>query len=749
MTDYEKYDLSYTQNRELSWLDFNKRVLLEANEPDVPILEKLKFISIFNSNLDEFFMVRVGSLSDLEIIKDIGRDNKSGMTVSQQLDAIFEKLPQDYELKDQLFTDVEEVLRLEGISRLQKTELSEKDIKVLDNYFEKYIAPIISPMILDDRHPFPFLANKQTVVVGEMIDENKEKVLALVGLPSSLKSIIPVSTSDKSLTYVLPEDLIQWKLEDIFSYSLVNSAKVSVTRNADIDLEEKLDEELDKEYEEDFRKKVKKALKKRARLQAVRLEIQGQLAKSNLDFFLDKLGLEEKQVFYSKSPLNIGFAYDIEDHISEDLAKSLSYESFEPVYPSYIDPSRSMIEQIKEKDILLYFPFESMNPYLELLKEASNDPKVVSIKITIYRLSSMSKVAEYLANAAENGKEVIALMELRARFDEDNNINWSERLESSGVTVIYGMEGFKVHSKVCLITRTDQGRIEFISQFGTGNYNEKTAKQYTDLSLMTSDEDLGRDAQDFFSNMLRSNLNGSYKELLVAPHTLKPGLMALIDEEIHKAKNQEDARIIIKCNSITERSIIDKLAEASQAGVKIYINVRGICCILPGIKGKTDNIHITSIVGRYLEHPRVYIFGKSDQAKIFISSADLMTRNLVRRVEIACPIYDPNSREKVLKIIETIFDDDKKARKLLADGSYVREKSDGRLSSQDEFISIANQDKEKIKNDNFKKKTQEPSKDLGPVSYTQGSRRQNEEDLLDQAISKMSFLEKLKKLFFN
>lgn len=726
------YDLSYTQNRELSWLEFNIRVLNEAHDPEVPSLEKLKFISIFTSNLDEFFMVRVGSLFDLSKLKKERLDDKTGMTYTEQLSEIFKKMPELYRRKDQAYSDVESQLRFQGISNLKYEELTKEEKKIVDLYFDKSILPILSPLVLDSHHPFPHLSNNTLIIVANMKDDTNQAFTGLIQMPVILEELFYLPGT--GVRYILTAEIIRARLSDIFNFKIIDNAIISVTRNADLNLEEDFDDN-----DEDFRLYMKKALKKRSRLEPVRLEINGKLQKNTVEYLKSRLNLKSEQIYYSESPLKMDYVFSLFGKLPLPLEKTTTYKPYTPVYPVDLNPSKSIINQVVEKDRLLFFPFESIDPFLSLLKEASNDPYVISIKITIYRLASISKVAEYLAHAAENGKEVVVIMELRARFDEDNNINWSERLEQAGCTVIYGFEDYKIHSKICLITRHKDGVISYISQFGTGNYNEKTAKQYTDLSLITSDYNLGMDAQTFFRNMMVSNLDGQYNHLLVAPYSLKPNLVHLIDEQIALAKSGENALIKIKCNSVTERDIIDKLSEASNAGVKIYMNVRGICCILPGIPGKTENIHITSIVGRYLEHPRIYIFGEGENPKVYISSADLMTRNLTRRVEIACPIYDPIIKSKVIDIVDLLLTDDKKSSVLKPDGSYVKVSDEPSISSQDYFMDLA------VKSSKKKQDTQKVQKTKRTV--TSEKIIVNKEEIVTDAISKMSLFEKFKLLF--
>lgn len=725
------YDLSYTQNRELSWLDFNIRVLEEAHDPDVPDLENLNFISIFLSNLEEFFMVRVGSLMDLSKIKEQVVENKSGMTNKEQLEAIFKRIPELYKKKDKAYEEVENKLRNKGIYNLTYGELTQEEKNKVDKYFEENILPIVSPLTFDSRHPFPNFLNNNLYIICEVNIEG-DNFIGVVPKPLASKDYFIIK-KDNELRYILTEEIIKGNLDQIFQNKTRDKAVISVTRNADLDLEEGLDE-----FDDDIRKHMRKSLKKRRRLEPVRLQINGDISRLSLIYLQENLNLTDTQTYYTKTPIVMNYSFELANHLSKEMKKDLLNKPFTPQISTSINPSESIINQIEKEDKLLFYPYESMDSFLQLLKESAADPDVISIKITIYRLASLSKVAEQLAFASENGKEVVVLMELKARFDEDNNIRWSERLEESGCTVIYGFEGYKVHSKICLITRHKDGEIQYISQFGTGNYNEKTSKQYTDLSLMTANKDLGKDAQKFFNNMMIGNLDGEYTNLLVAPNGLKPKIIQYINQEIEKAKEGKKAKIWVKCNSVTERDIIDKLAEASQAGVEIFMNVRGICCIVPGIKGKTDNIKITSIVGRYLEHPRIYIFGV-DNPKIYISSADLMTRNLQRRVEIACPILEENTRNKTLKIAEIIENDDRKSRILQSDGTYTRSISENPLSAQDKFMEIT------IKNaqEKISKITENKEDSLVKIEA------ENINELLEEKISNMSFIEKLKKLFFN
>ncbi|MFZ7120093.1 MAG: polyphosphate kinase 1 [Eubacteriaceae bacterium] len=664
-TNIFKYDTSYTQNREISWLKFNQRVLEEGEDHNVPLLERLKFVSIFTSNLDEFFMIRVGSLYDLSLIKKETFDNKSGMTPNEQLNEVFQVVRPLYTKKDKAFFELESHLREHDIYNLYIEELFPSEKKHLDNYFKKNIMPLLSPQIIDSHHPFPHLWNKTLYVIANLKFDENNSTVGIISVPYSVPKIMILP--GKSLRFIMMEKVIQYYYDVVFEhYQVSNKCIISVTRNADINPE---DESF--EFEEDFKMVMKLILKKRSRLAPVRLEIEGDMDKSLMKYLTKRLGIKESQVFVSKSPLVMDYAFSIEDYISP-FKGSLIYKKFAPQYPPNLNSRESIITQCFKKDILLFYPYEQIEPFIQLLKESADNYSVKSIKITLYRLASNSKIIEYLCDAAENGKDVTVLIELRARFDEKNNIEWAEHLEESGCKVIYGFEDFKVHTKICLITCKERDRISYITQIGTGNYNEKTAKLYTDLSLITADQDIGKDASNFFKNMSISNLEGIYSKMLVAPSSFQDKFEDLIDDEISKVKQGLEGRIIFKANSLTERNMINKLKEASKAGVKIDLIIRGICCLLPGISGKTENITVTSIVGRYLEHPRIYCFGNETDLKIYISSADLMTRNIVRRVEIACPVLDDDLKKKILHILDIMLKDNIKATVLQNDGNYLK-----------------------------------------------------------------------------
>ena len=674
---------SYTQNRELSWLKFNERVLEEAYADEVPLYERLKFIAIFTSNLDEFFMVRVGSLYDMSLDGDEQIDNKTGLSPSQQLERIYHAVEPLYKKRDRYFREVENALRGYGIKDMRIDELKGDDAVFVYDYWRSCILPVLSPQIVDEHHPFPFVANKALHVAVEL-QKKKRTIMGLIPMPAALPALLFLPGD--GIRYVHLEDIVCRYAEEVFpAYPVLSRNIFCVTRNADISPE---DEEFAPAG--DFREKMKKLVKQRSRLAPVRLECAQLLNDFFFGILSEKLGLTRAQIYATEAPFTMSYVYGLSQKFDEEMQKKLCYRPFTPQMVR-----GSLFEFPRGRDVLLSYPYESMQPFLRLVRRAANDPSVTSIQITIYRLAKEAKLIDSLCLAAENGKEVLVLIELRARFDEQNNIDWSERLETAGCRVIYGFEGFKVHSKVCLITRLEHGNPRYVTQIATGNYNEKTAAQYTDLSLITADQNIGRDAAEFFRNMAIGNLEEDYKTLMVAPKCMKSRIMELIDEEIQKGK---DGQIIFKVNSVTDLEVINKLSEASCAGVRIMLLVRGICCLLPGVPEYTENIRVFSIVGRYLEHSRIYSFGVGSEQKLYISSADLMTRNMQRRVEVAVPIYAPHIRERINHILDVYFRDTAKARELKSDGNYERfpEYKTG-LSAQEQFMAEAleNADTEK------------------------------------------------------
>ena len=655
----EGRDLSYTQNRELSWLQFNRRVLEEATDPTVPLMERLRFVSIFTSNLDEFFMVRVGSLLDLTAMLAKKIDNKSGKTPAEQLEMIFDAVHPLISLRDTVYQDLMKQMKKEGIVDVPYDQLRGKEKEYVQKYYKERIYPLLSPQIIDRSHPFPHLKNK-VLYTAALLKHKEHKMLGIVGVPEEVPPILILP--GKGLRFVRVEDVLLAHLKKIFKiYHVAEQCVITVTRNADISYDED-------EFEQDtvdFRSQMVKLLRKREYLAPVRLEMQGPPVPALQKMLQRMLKLNPRQTYTSQCPLVLKYVYSF-----NQCEPELYYPQHQPQYPADLNPQQPLWPQIQERDQLLFYPYHSMQPFLSLLKEAGNDPKVRSIQITVYRVANKSAVIKHLCAAAENGKNVTVLVELRARFDEKNNIEWAKELEEAGCKIIYGLDGYKCHSKICLITRQeDDNTFSYVTQIGTGNFNEKTAALYTDFALLTADKTIAQDAVDFFRNMLIGDLHGSYQQLLVAPESMKHGILRLIDQEIEKGK---EGHIILKINSLTERDLIDKLSKASKAGVKIELIIRGICCLLPGISRKTKNITVRSIVGRYLEHSRVYCFGDGEERQIYISSADLMTRNQEHRVEIACPIHSENLKKWFNEYLDILLKDNVKARQMLPSGNYER-----------------------------------------------------------------------------
>ncbi len=653
----KKYN--YTQNREVSWLRFNQRVLEEAKDDKLPLLERMKFVSIFTSNLDEFFMVRVGSIYDMSLMESDSTDRWSGLTFQEQLDTIYDAVAPLYKERDKTYTTIKKLLAPYGVCGLDFGDLETKEKKHIRKYFKEQIKPILSPQIVDANHPFPHLLNKEIYVICNL-EAKGVKRIGIVPVPQFVSQILYLPGED--IRYIRMEKIILEYLSDIFEqYEVSERNYICVTRNADISADDEA-----RDINEDFRSRMKVALQKRKRMAVVRLEIAHTLSPEMEAYLCDKFGIVKKQIFKTKVPMKLSYIFSVMGKLSDSLKRTLTDVPYSP-QPSGTCRDKDVMRQVKRKDVLLSYPYEKMPPFLNLIKEASQDPSVMTIKITIYRLASKARLVEYLCAAAENGKEVTVLIELRARFDEQNNIDWSERLEEAGCRIIYGFTGYKVHSKLCLITYRDKNEIKYITQVGTGNYNEKTATMYTDVSLMTANQEIGEDAAEFFKNMSIGNLNGSYRRLIVAPTSLKQRVLYLMDREIQKGTN---GRIVMKMNSVTDKDFIMKVAEASQAGVKIDLMVRGICCVLPGVEGSTDNLRVTSIVGRYLEHPRIFSFGKGDAQEIYIGSADMMTRNTDKRVEVACPILDPDIKKRLNLMLLTMMKDNVKGREMSSDGTY-------------------------------------------------------------------------------
>lgn len=688
----------YLQNRELSWLTFNERVLDQGADETVPLLERLNFVSIFWSNLQEFFMVRVGSLTDLSLVKKHIVDSKSGMTPTEQLDAIYARCHELYPIQERTYEEVRRLLGERGVRHLRPDELDDEQRAWLSTYVHDNVMPFLSPQIINTRHPFPHLENGALYVVVRLNDEAEQKrkeaakaaaktekadkaavkgakkaknlgaegvTLGLVPMPRQCERVIALP--GKGLQFILLEHAIEMVAAEIFSMYIVKHTNViCVTRNADLDATEGTDEN-----DEDYREHMKRILKKRSRLAPVRLESERPLSATLEKLLLARLNLKPHQVYVTSVPLDLGYTYSLASRLPEKERAALTNPPFSPQWPACLDHNRSIIEQVTEKETLLSYPYETMDAFVQLLREAAHDPAVISIKITLYRLASQSHLAEALIAAAENGKEVTALFELRARFDESNNIEWSQRFEQAGCNVIYGFRDFKVHSKICCITRQTDHGLQHITQLGTGNYNEKTAKLYTDLSFITCDATFGRDAVEFFRNMGLENTSDNYDIMWVAPLQIKPMILAGIDTQIEHARAGEPCGLFFKTNSITDKDVIEKIVEASQAGVPVVLFVRGISCIVPGLEGCTENVRVVSIVGRLLEHSRIYGFGPRETMKLYLSSADLMTRNMDKRIEIAWPILNDGLREQILGYLDVSLDDTAKLRELLPDKSYT------------------------------------------------------------------------------
>lgn len=669
-------------NRELSWLKFNERVLEEAENPENPLCERLTFASIYQSNLDEFYMVRVGSLVDQMLLaKDI-RENKTNMTPEEQLDAILARTKKLNRKRDVVYEEIMENLEQYGIHMLNFHKIEKEDRNYLERYFEAEVAPVISPSIVGKRQPFPFLRNKEiyAVVVLET-KKGKEKLGIIPCSCAGIQRLIPVP--GKTGTYMLSEELILHFVSKIFKgYHIKAKSLLRVTRNADIDADALYDEDLD------YREFMVELIKARKKLAPIRLELSREMDGDVVETLCEYLEVDKNYVFRGDIPLDLSFVFQIQDGLRKRT--ELFYEKRIPQKSPLFNSHEPILDQIAKKDRFLSYPYESIKPFLTMLHEAANDEDVVSIKMTLYRVAKQSKVVEALIEAAENGKEVFVLVELKARFDEENNIGWSRLLEDAGCHVIYGLDGYKVHSKLCQIMKKKDGNVEYYTQIGTGNYNEKTARLYTDLSLMTADPKIGMEATRVFQALAMGETVEDMEYLLVAPRCLQNKVLAMIDEEIEHAKAGEPAYIGLKMNSLTDKRIMSKLVEASCAGVHIDMVIRGICCLIPGVKGQTENIHIISIVGRFLEHSRIYIFGTQERARIYISSADFMTRNTLRRVEVAAPIEDPDIRMQIQEMFVTMLSDNRKARSMNNKGIYKIEPSDNApLNSQEVFLQQA------------------------------------------------------------
>ena len=650
------------ENRELSWLKFNERVLEEAEDKRNPLCERLTFMSIYQTNLDEFFMVRVGSLHDQMLLEDDPKENKTNMTASEQLVAIREGVRTLGLRKDESYHKLMKEIEKKGIKLVKFDDLEESEGAYLQGFFQREIQPLLSPFTISKKRPFPFIKNKEICACAILATKGGKSRVGIVPCNNGMFSRLVEIPGNKG-KFMLAEELILHFLPEVFpGYTIVCKSLVRVTRNADIDADKVYDEELN------YRDHMAEVIKQRRKLEPVRLEYTRDVDKKIIKRVMSFFKIDKEMVFNTTAPLDMSFLFQFQDMLRHE--KDLFFDKRIPQKSPALDESKPLIPQIMEKDKLLSYPYENIRPFLSMLQEAANDPDVVSIKMTLYRLAKQSKVVEALVEAAENGKEVDVLVELKARFDEENNIEWSRTLEDAGCHVIYGLDGLKVHSKLCLITMKKGKDVQYISQIGTGNYNEKTARLYTDLCLMTADQKIGAEAARVFQALSMGEVMKRTEHLLVAPKCLQNKIIDKIDREIQIAKDGGEGYIGVKINSLTDKKIIDKLIEASKAGVKIEMVIRGICCLHPGVKGKTDNIKIVSIVGRFLEHSRIYIFGQGEREEMFIASADFMTRNTVRRVEVATPLYDPDIRNRVREIFRIQMSDNVKARVLGADGNY-------------------------------------------------------------------------------
>lgn len=681
MSQKEKKQECYA-NRELSWLKFNERVLDEAASHHVPLCERMAFFSIFQSNLDEFFMVRVGALYDQMLADNHARENKTWMTSEEQLQAIFEKTRIISQRKDHIYKQYMEELEEQGVELLSFSDMLPEDKVYLEKYFEESILPLLSPQVIGKKQPFPFLKNKEIYAVVVLGGKKGDKLGIIPCSNEVFKRLIPVPSGKNH--YMLVEELILHYIPEVFDhYEVKSKSLIRIIRNADIDVDEAFDDE-----ELDYRDCMKKLISTRKKLCPVKLEHSRVLDDTVIEHLRRDLGLFKDQVFHTETPLELSFLFQIQNALREK--KELFYEKRIPQNsPEFVD-NEPVLDQICEHDKLLFYPYESMKPFIRLLKEAGNDTRVVSIKMTLYRVARNSQIVEALIDAAENGKEVVVLVELRARFDEENNIEWSQRLEDAGCRLIYGLDHIKVHSKLCQITYMSEEGIRYVTQIGTGNYNEKTSKLYTDLSLMTADQAIGEEAAEVFHKLCLAQTVEHTNHLLVAPNCLQNKLIDKIDAEIVKVQDGNAGYIGVKMNSLTDKKLIDKLIEASMAGVQIDLIVRGICCLIPEVEGYTDNIQVISIVGRYLEHSRIYIFGKGEDSEVYIASADFMTRNTTKRVEVAAPVYSPELKERILESFNLMLRDNVKASVLKSDGNYYhRDGGDIQLNSQEYFYADA------------------------------------------------------------
>lgn len=663
------WNQGYTQNRELSWLEFNARVLAEAEDETVPLLERFKFLAIFTSNLDEFFMIRVGSLTDMAALEPNRRDTKSGLTAEEQLSRIYAAVEPLYARRDAAFRDVDARLAQEDLCRTSMDELDSSERKYIKRYFNTMIAPVLSPQVVDSHHPFPHLEGK-VLHIAVLLSHKKNERLGLIPVPASLPPITFLPNDKRR--YLMTEDILLAFADSIFEmYDVLEKTVFCVTRNADVPLD---DEPFGSE-QVDLRKKMERMLRQRRRMAIVRVELSRPVSSHFKECLHKRFEVTDEQIFLSRSaPLRMSYAFSLGDYLSDGRRSRLSDPPFIPQQPAMLPAGQSLLKTALQRDVLLSYPYESMEPFLQMIREAANDPPVLSVRITIYRLASKAKLVEYLCAAAENGKDVTVLIELRARFDEQNNIDWSERLEEAGCKIIYGFEDYKVHSKICLITRRERGGVRYITQVGTGNYNEKTAEQYTDLMLLTSAPAIGRDAAKTFDRLARGETVGETEALWLAPEGYKPQLMAHIEAQTRLGP---EGYIGIKVNSMNDADVMARLVRASEAGTEVELFVRGICCLRPGVPGRTEHISVRSIIGRYLEHERIFVFGRGEAQEVFIGSGDLLERNTMRRIEAFTAVTDPNARAEVLEVLSAMRHDNRQAWIMQPDGSYLRPEGAG------------------------------------------------------------------------
>lgn len=670
---------AFIQNRDLSWLDFNHRVLEEATDPNVPLFERLKFASIYTNNLNEFFMIRVGSLLDIYAQNHDALDLRTHQPLKDVIKQVYKKVDTLNQFRDEVYAQLSQALKQQGVILETYKQASDEDKAIMDVFYHEHIFPLLSPQIIDENHPFPHL-NNQHLHIGLRLKKKGKETVGLIPIPEGIPPYVKFLTSGQ-IKIILVEEIVYAYVKDIFSaYDIEEKTILMVSRNADLNWDEKAD------AFNDVRTKVKKMLQTRNRRYVLRLETKKDISNTLRDYLLDKLNLSKYQHLEVEAPLKMQFVFDLEKELNPQQKEQLLFPPLSQGFPQRYQLNKPMLEQIEQQDMLMMYPFEKMTPFLQLIKEAANNPDVLSIKITVYRLGKTAKLIEYLSLAAENGKDVLVIIELRARFDEKNNIDWSERLEQAGCRIIYGLDYLKIHSKLCVITYRGKKGIQYITQVGTGNYNEKTVEQYTDLSLITANSKIGMEAITFFQTISMNATSEAYQSLLVSPFHLKKHFLALIEEEKKKGK---DGFLMFKMNALTDNDFSYALKDASQAGVTIQMNIRGICCLLPGIKGVTDNIEVHSVIGRFLEHGRVYIFGKGEQQKIYIGSADLMTRNTERRMEVAIPILDAELKKILYRYVQSYMDDNVKGRRLISDGTYQKitpKKDQDKLSIQQQLL---------------------------------------------------------------